>query len=327
MRFLLLVLGICAAAAARVGVAGVPSARRGTIAPDTSAPDTIVSFNAGSLALPLRAALDSFAARTGTIVMQENAGSLETARKLIDLGRTPDVIALADEAVFGQLLMPRYVRWYIRFARNRMAIAYSPRSKFAREIGSENWYRILTRPGVVVGRADPSLDPNGYQTLLTLALAERYYHAPELTRTLTASPATVRPKETDLLALVELGEFDYAWSYESIAEAAGLEFVRLPAPINLGEPADSALYATVSVRVAGRTPKDSIVITGRPIVYGIAIPAGAAHPRAGRSFLAYLLSPDGARVLRAAHLDVIACPTSVGVDVPSGLSSSSSCRR
>ena len=50
----------------------------------TAAPndDAIIVFNAGSLARPLRAALDSFTAGTKIRIEQENAGSVETARKL-----------------------------------------------------------------------------------------------------------------------------------------------------------------------------------------------------------------------------------------------------
>ena len=59
----------------------------------SSAPaDAIIVFNAGSLARPLRAALDSFTAGTNIRVEQENAGSVETARKLTDLHRIPDLV-------------------------------------------------------------------------------------------------------------------------------------------------------------------------------------------------------------------------------------------
>jgi len=42
----------------------------------------LVVYNAGSLARPLRAALDTFAARERVRIEQESAGSLESARKL-----------------------------------------------------------------------------------------------------------------------------------------------------------------------------------------------------------------------------------------------------
>jgi molybdate/tungstate transport system substrate-binding protein len=288
-----------------------------------SAPATLVAYNAGSLARPLRAALDSFAARSGragtpVTVEQENAGSLETARKLTELGRVPDVIALADAEVFPRLLMPSQTTWYVDFARNRMVLAYTPRSRFASEITGENWWRVLQRPGVEVGRADPNLDPNGYRTLLTLQLAERLYAQPGLARRLlAASPArNVRPKEADLVGLLQAGELDYVWSYESIAQAAGLKYVVLPPKIDLGTPAESAYYASASVRVRGRTPRDTIEFRGEPIVYAFAVPRGAPHPALGERFAEFLLSADGRAALRAARLDALERPVLVGSAAP-----------
>ena len=281
---------------------------------------TLVVFNAGSLARPLRAALDSFARRERVTVEQESAGSLETARKLTELHKVPDVIALADHEVFAQLLMPRYVTWYYQFARNRMVIAYAPTSKFAAEITAANWTEVLLRDGVETGRADPNLDPNGYRTLLVWQLAERWYKAPGLARRLCdAIPSrNVRPDEAALVALLQAGELDYIWSYESIAQAAGLPYLRLPPEIDLGDPAQKARYAEVSVKVAGRTPRDSVVFQGEPILYGIAVPNGAPHRALGDRFVQWLLSPEGRRTLRAAKLDALDSPTFVKKTKPPG---------
>jgi molybdate/tungstate transport system substrate-binding protein len=279
---------------------------------------TIVAFNAGSLARPLRAALDTFARRHDVTVQQENAGSLETARKLTELGKVPDVIALADHEVFPQLLLPEHVGWYVEFARNRMVIAYTERSRHADEITGDNWYQVLARPGVEVGRADPNLDPNGYRTLLTLQLAERHYRQPGLYRRLLAAapPRNVRPKEADLVGLLQAGELDYIWSYESIAQAAGLRFVRLPSAIDLGDPADSAFYVGAVVRVTGHTPRDTVEFRGAPIVYALSIPRRAPHPDLAARFVAFLLSEDGKRVLRQARLDALDRPVLVGSGAP-----------
>jgi len=267
----------------------------------------LLVFTAGSLARPLRAALDSFSARTHIPYAQENSGSLEAARKLTDLQRIPDVIALADQAVFTKLLVPRYVAGYTQFARNRMVLAYTDRSKFASEISASNWFTILLRPGVETGRADPNLDPNGYRTLLVTELAERWYQQPGLSERLRAAspPRNVRPNENDVLALLQAGEFDYAWSYESMAQAAGLRWLRLPPPIDLSDPAEATRYATVSVTVAGATRSDSVTFRGEPIIYGIAIPKGAPHRELAEQFVAWLTSADGIRVLRAAKLDAL----------------------
>jgi molybdate/tungstate transport system substrate-binding protein len=278
----------------------------------------IVVYNAGSLALPLRAALDSFAAIEKVSVEQENAGSLETARKLTELGKIPDIVAVADYDVIPLLLMPDHATWYAKFAHNRMVLAYTDRSRGGSEITSDNWWHVITRPGVQVGRADPSLDPNGYRTLLVWQLAERHYKQPGLgARMLTTAPArNVRPKEADLVGLLQAGEFDYIWSYESIAQGVGLKYVTLPEAVDLSSPADSATYAVASVRVAGKTPRDSLTMRGQPIVYAFTIPTRAPHPSVATRFAIYLASPDGRRVLRGAKLDVLDGYTVVGTGAP-----------
>lgn len=284
----------------------------------------LVVFNAGSLARPLRAAVDSFAAPLRVRVDQESAGSLETARKLTELGKVPDVIALADHEVFPLLLLPEHVSWYALFARNRMVVAYTDRSRHASEIDAGNWWRVLARTDVEVGRADPDLDPNGYRTLLVMQLAARHYGVPGLPERLLARAPdrNVRPKEADLVALLQAGELDYIWSYESLARSTGLRYVRLPDAIDLGSPADSARYAAATVRVRGRSERDSLVIRGAPIVYALSVPHGAPHPERAAAAAAFLLSPKGRRLLRASGLDALESPRIIGRGAPTAVSAS-----
>ena len=277
---------------------------------DTSgkpAAKTLVVFNAGSLALPIRIAFDSFAVGRSLTLEQESAGSLETARKLTELGKTPDMVALADIEIFPRLLVPKHTAWYVPFARNRMVIAYRPSSRYASEISEANWWRVLERPGLNVGRSDPNQDPNGYRTLLVLRLNERRLGQPGLANRLLTqwTERYVRPKEADLVALLQAGELDYMWSYESMARAAGLPFIQLGDSVDLGNPIDSLFYHRDSVRVRGAGVNDSITFAGAPILYGLSIPRNAPHAELAAEFVRYLILGDGARVLRAAHLDVL----------------------
>ena len=288
----------------------------------TSAGDTtrgpLVVYAAGSLARPLRAALDSFTAITHIAVDLETSGSLETARKLTELGKIPDVIALADEEVFPQLLMPRFTSWYARFARNRMVIAYTDRSRYADSLREETWRDLLTRRDVQVGRADPDLDPAGYRTLITFQLAERHYNDPGLAARLLTSALkrNMRAKSAELVALLQAGELDYEWGYESVAQSAGLRYLTLPTAIDLSADADSSSYAAVSVRVLGGAPGDTITITGRPIRYAAAIPTDAPHHELAQQFLAWMLSARGRATLRAQHLDVLDEAQFTGTGIP-----------
>jgi molybdate/tungstate transport system substrate-binding protein len=302
---------------------GDRATRDSAIAADSSGGSDrrLVVYNAGSLALPLRAALDSFAAREKITVEQENAGSLETARKLTELGKIPDIVAVADYEVIPLLLVPDHATWYAKFARNRMVLAYQDRSRGAAEINTDNWWQVVIRPGVQVGRADPSLDPNGYRTLLVWQLAERFYKQPGLGERLLAAapPRNVRPKEADLVGLLQAGEFDYIWSYESIAQGVGLRYVKLPEAIDLSAETDSSAYAVASVRVAGKTPRDSLTMRGQPIIYAFTIPSRAPHVALAAKFAAYLASADGRRVLRGAKLDVLDRYIVVGAGAPPSL--------
>jgi molybdate/tungstate transport system substrate-binding protein len=274
----------------------------------------LVVFNAGSLARPIRAALDSFARREGVTVDQESAGSLETARKLTELGKTPDLIALADADVFPRYLMPVQVDGYVEFARNRMVLAFTDRSRFAGEITADNWWRVVLRPGVEVGRSDPELDPNGYRTLLVWQLTERYAGERGLAARLAqASPArNVRPKEADLVGLLQAGEFDYIWSYESMAKGIGLRYVTLPDQVDLSSVDRAADYAKASVTVRGATSDARVTFTGAPIVYAFAVPRAAPHRALGIRFAEFLLSADGRAILRREGLDALDTPRAAG---------------
>jgi molybdate/tungstate transport system substrate-binding protein len=310
-------------AGALLGCGGsIDTAKRGAAADSSGSSERrIVVYNAGSLALPLRAALDSFATRESVTVEQENAGSLETARKLTELGKIPDLVGVADYEVIPLLLIPSHATWYAKFARNRMVLAFTDRSHGAAEINTNNWWQIVTRPNVQVGRADPSLDPNGYRTLLVWQLAERFYKQPGLEKRFLASapPRNVRPKEADLVGLLQAGEFDYIWSYESIAQGVGLRYVTLPEQIDLGTASDSANYALASTRVAGKSMTDSVTMRGQPIVYAFTVPTRAPHPEMAMKFAQYLASPDGRRVLRGAKLDVLDKYIMIGSGAPIGI--------
>ncbi|HVE78451.1 MAG TPA: extracellular solute-binding protein [Gemmatimonadaceae bacterium] len=282
----------------------------------------LVLYNAAAIARPMRAVLDSFAARSGMPYEQETASSLELARKVLELGGAPDVLVLADPDIFPQLLEPRVTTWHALFARNRIVLAYTTKSRGAGEIDSTNWFRVLERPAVDVGRSDPNTDPSGYRTLLVWQLAERHYREPGLyQRMLRASPPkNVRPREADQVALLQVGEYDYIWTYQNLADAAGLRYVKLPDAVDLGNPADSATYTTAAVRVQGRTRGDSVTFRGRPILFAVSIPSAAGRPALAERFVAFLLSADGRRILRSEQFDALDRPVLVGRGAPTAVS-------
>ena len=72
----------------------LPGCRNGA---EAAAVRELVVFHAGSLSIPLREIATAFeASHPGVKVVREASGSRAAARKISDLGRNCDVLALAD---------------------------------------------------------------------------------------------------------------------------------------------------------------------------------------------------------------------------------------
>jgi len=287
---------------------------------------TIAVLAAGSLANPMTQVFDAFVHRhPGVELEQETAGSLDLVRRVTELGRRCDVLAVADFEVLPALVVPRHATWWIAFARNRLVLAHRADARGAADLARVPWYEVLLRPGVAQGHSDPDADPAGYRTLLAWQLAERHYGVPGLAKRLAdAVPErNIRPKSVELVALVQAGELDYAWTYESVAADAGLVAERLPPEVDLGDPARASTYGAVSVDVAGNRPGTRRTIRGLPILYGLTIPTGAPNPDGAAALVAFLLSDEGRAALRRAHLDPLDRPqASDPAAVPAALRSS-----
>ena len=281
----------------------------------------LIVFNAGSLAKPFNDLLQEFKRMHPEVeTAQENSGSLEAARKLTELDKIPDVIGVADYGVISKILIPEHAGWYATFARNAMVLIYTDESIGANEINGQNWWQILLRSGVRAGRSEPTLDPNGYRTLMAFQLAERFYRQPGLAARLQRAlgPRYIRPKEADLTALVQAGELDYSWSYLSIARTAGLRHVDLPKEIDLSDPTLTEWYSQARVKLPGasRAGADSVEFRGEPIVYALSIPRRAPHPQTAREFVRFIFSPAGKGILQKNGFLVLEKPSIGGPERP-----------
>jgi molybdate/tungstate transport system substrate-binding protein len=281
----------------------------------------LVVFNAGSLSRPFSDLLRAFKTRYSEVTAaQENSGSLEAARKVTDLGKIPDVIALADYGIIPKLLIPEHATWYATFARSAMVLAYTKQSARAGEITSQNWWQILQRPDVRWGHSDPVLDPAGYRSLMVFQLAEHFYRQPGLAKRLEAARPSryIRPKSADLIALLQVGELDYAWEYEAVARTHRLSYLNLPLEINLGDPGLAESYAKASVRLPGasRAGADFIEFRGEPIVYALTIPTAAPHPGTAAAFVRFVLSAEGQAILKANGFTLLDKPVLSGPGQP-----------
>ena len=267
-----------------------------------SGKEDLLILHAGSLSIPFKHMAGAFMEKYPEVsVRLEAAGSRTCARKITELNSPADVFASADSAVIRHLLMPRYADFCIDFATNEMVIMYTPKSRYADTISVQNWPDILLDPRVEYGHSNPDADPCGYRAMLCWQLAEKYYSRPGLYKTLIASRPlkNIRPKEVDLLALLETGELDYIFIYRSVAEQHGGSFLLLPDEINLGSVELSEHYSKVSLELNGSHPEETIIRKGTPMVYGITIPKSAASPEWAARFVVFVLGPEGRRIMEA----------------------------
>ncbi|MDY0101596.1 MAG: tungstate ABC transporter substrate-binding protein WtpA [Lentimicrobium sp.] len=266
------------------------SGNQNTADPDELNGELII-FHAGSLSVPFKALADSFnKIHPGVNILPESAGSLACIRKITDLNRPCDILASADYILIDKLMIPEHASWNLMFAGNEMALVYQPNSKFADVVNNKNWYSVLQYPEVRYGRSDPNSDPCGYRAILTMKLTEKLHHEPGLTENLmNRDQKYIRPKEVDLLALLETGTLDYIFLYKSVAIQHSLPFVELNDSINLSNPTLADWYSSVAVDVAGNKPGEKITQTGEAMIYGLTIPNNSEHPEIAKEFIRFLV--------------------------------------
>jgi molybdate/tungstate transport system substrate-binding protein len=267
----------------------------------------IIIFHAGSLSVPLKQISDEYEKRNpGIKILLESAGSLVCARKITELKKPCDIIASADYFVIDQLIVPEYASWSMRFATNEIVIAYQEKARHSEEINSQNWMDILLRDDVTYARSDPDADPCGYRSVLAFKLAEFYYSRQGLAEQLQSKNRSfIRPKEVDLVALIESNAVDYMFQYKSVAIQHNMKYVELPDEINLGNPEMNAVYNKVSLDVTGSTPGSTMKVIGEYINYSLSVLKAAPAADQAIDFVAFLISPEGMGIFRKCGQDPI----------------------
>ena len=298
---------------------------------------------AGSLIVPIQELADEFeAAHPDVDVLVEGHGSIQVIREVTELHKEADVMVVADQSLLPMLMYGNkvpdgtddYANWYIRFATNRLGIAYTSHSKYAAEIGSANWYEVLSRPDVKVGISNPLIDSCGYRAFMVCQLAEEYYtdntifervmgdfsppvtvsdnleaHVISVPQIVRPTKVTVRGYSVQLLGLLESGDLDYSFEYESVARQHGLGFVELPPEIDLSSRDFADRYGQVVVkmdfqRFASINPE----FRGEPIQYALTIPTNSPHRDAAIQFVEFLLGLDGQRVFLESYQPTLVPP-------------------
>ncbi len=279
----------------------------------------LIIFHAGSLSIPFRIIAEEFEKENpGVNVLLEAAGSVACARKITDLKKDCDIMASADYVVIDRFLIPEYTDWNISFAANEMTIAFTDKSRLADLITSENWYEILANPEVIYGRADPNSDPCGYRSVMTTQLAALKEKNPEILKILNKDQNFIRPKEVDLLGLLEANAIDYIYIYKSVATQHHLNYITLSDSVNLSNNNLSDWYSKAEVSISGKKPGEYIKLIGSPMVYGITQLKNAPNKETADAFLDFFFdSVKGLKIIEdKGQTVVIPLPTSTYEQLP-----------
>jgi len=230
-------------------------------------------------------------------------GSRLAANEITQANKSFDIYASADYRIIPEQLIPTYASWYIVFASNAMTVMYTNHSRFANEITPDNWYQVITRPGVIVGVSNKDTDPSGSQALFMLQLAGlQYYHnSSYLYDELYVSKAAkqeliIVPTETTLNAQLEAGSVDYVLTYSSEAISHKFQYLNLDSKVNLSNITLSNWYSQATVTINGKPTK------GAPILYDLTIPNNSPDPSMGAAFIKALFSTQGQEILRSSGL-------------------------
>jgi molybdate/tungstate transport system substrate-binding protein len=249
-------------------------------------------FSAGSLdTLMTKSVGPAFHAATGYTLVDTSHGSGTLAADIKNGVAVADVFVSAspaDDKILMGSSNGNWVSWYAAFATSPEVLGYYPKSKFAHDLQTMPWYKVITMPGFRLGRTNPSQDPGGVLAAKALEETAAAQHLPALNTlaTETSDEYAENPEEAD----IQTGQLDAAFMYEADANSQGSPFVKL-----------------TGTNLAGD--------------YTITLVNKAPHMAAAVAFIKFLLGPTGQAELKADQFNVVSPPTVTGSGVPSGLTS------
>jgi molybdate/tungstate transport system substrate-binding protein len=219
------------------------------------------------------------------------AGDKDVASEIKGKVHAGDVLVVASPTIDTSLQGKAngdWVSWYATYATSPLVLGYNPGSKFAADLKSKPWYKVITEPGFRIGFSDPATDPKGAFAVQAMTDTAAKKNLPAL-KTLASNTSDEFPEET-LVGRLQSGQLDASFFYAGEANAA-----KIPAVPLTGED----MKATYTVTVLNNAP----------------------HPAAADAFVSYLLGPNAQHMLTRDGFTPVTPPTVVGSGVPTGLRS------
>ena len=246
---------------------------------------------------------------TGYNFIGEGKGSVQISNMILDGFRKPDVFVSADTTPIERLMnhSPPLANWLIKFASAELVIAYNPQSPFASDLLKASkdeipWYKVLEKEGLKFGRTDPELDPKGYYTVIAAKLANIYYNDSTIKDNILGEDRNKKqifPEEV-LKSILDSGQIDATAAYKHEAIAKGLPYIILPDQINLSDPNYTNYYNKISYKLG-----TDETIYGNPIFFSFTIPNTVENIESAISFVKFLLSENGKKILEQDGLSPI----------------------
>jgi len=247
------------------------------------------------------------------LAAQQYQGSLAALSEVSSLHEPFDIAAAADYRLIPSLLEPTYASFEVVFATTPEVLVYDPSVTAFNGVNSTNWPTALTSSGVILGVANQSTDPNGYNGIFALELEGvvlgegtgglyGHFFTTPAGGLAEPNPTTTRVEpETQVAALIHGHEVSAFITYRSYAISQGLSFVNLDPRVGLGETdaADLAFYANASTSILSSSGGLELV-HGAPVLFAATVPSTAPNPTLGAEFLEFLLAPAGSALVSAA---------------------------
>ena len=245
------------------------------------------------------------------LAAQQYQGSLAALAAITKLHGAYDVAAAADLRLIPSLLEPAWATWEVVFASSPVVLVYDPAVAALAGLNGTNWADRIQAPGILLGVANASVDPNGYNAIFALelqglvfngslnAVYGHFFTTPPGSLAVP-NPATTRVvAETQVAALLVTHQIQASLTYESYAVSENLTFVRLDPRVDLGS-FDAALvtgYEQASTTI--RSGNGTVRKTGFPVAYAVTVPTNAPNATLGQLFVHLVLSSLGAALLEA----------------------------
>jgi molybdate/tungstate transport system substrate-binding protein len=261
-----------AAAAALIVVAaltGLSGNTRAGAASHPKASGKVIVLYAGSLLDLMQQQIGpAFHKATGYTVSGFSNGSSALATEIKGGTQVGDVFISASPKADASLQGTGNGDWvstYQEFGTSTLVLGYNPKSKYAKDLLTKRWFNVVDLPNFLLGRTDPATDPKGVLAVDALNGVALSFGIPRL-NALATSTSNIFP-ETALVGEIQAGQLDAGFFYAVEAAAAHLKTVPLTG---------TGLAAEYTVAILNRAPDGT----------------------ASKSFVKFLLSAAGQKILK-----------------------------